>query len=401
MDSINNSNENFLDALYHDSDDDDDAIDKELCDLKSIIQDSGIHFEQFYDPAQTLIDWTDGLDEIDNIVHHRLHSIATSHKNPLQLQNEINNPLQNLVAYTEESYSDYSNFSIDNNWDINEPAATTIPDDNVQNIYLLQSNRDENSGRHSMDIIYETGIEHDPTASNVDGPINMGLSTDRNEIVNDIIYNLDISHDISHHLGYSHSKSDENSHQESHHSNYQCENEVDNGNDFQKNNFTSCSSYQSKNVDLLLRPSRHNDWTPNPQKLIKAGQDLNKLLSIMNNLTQKDVMNPGFQSQIRREKNKIASRICRLKKKQAYESNKIKLHGLEKEHDNISNILRTLKSELLNYQMNPPLASNLTWNKIITDIEQSCNPISNVAGRSSDYVREILRQVVQIKSEKE
>jgi len=33
-----------------------------------------------------------------------------------------------------------------------------------------------------------------------------------------------------------------------------------------------------------------------------------------------------------REKNKYASRICRLKKKAQHEANKIKLYGLEQEH---------------------------------------------------------------------
>lgn len=34
----------------------------------------------------------------------------------------------------------------------------------------------------------------------------------------------------------------------------------------------------------------------------------------------------------RKEKNKLASRACRLKKKAQHEANKIKLHGLEQEH---------------------------------------------------------------------
>ena len=34
----------------------------------------------------------------------------------------------------------------------------------------------------------------------------------------------------------------------------------------------------------------------------------------------------------RKEKNKMASRACRLKKKAQHEANKLKLHGLEEEH---------------------------------------------------------------------
>ena len=34
----------------------------------------------------------------------------------------------------------------------------------------------------------------------------------------------------------------------------------------------------------------------------------------------------------RKEKNKLASRACRLKKKAQHEANKLKCHGLEQEH---------------------------------------------------------------------
>lgn len=37
----------------------------------------------------------------------------------------------------------------------------------------------------------------------------------------------------------------------------------------------------------------------------------------------------------RKEKNKLASRACRLKKKAQHEANKIKLYGLETEHSKL------------------------------------------------------------------
>jgi hypothetical protein len=37
---------------------------------------------------------------------------------------------------------------------------------------------------------------------------------------------------------------------------------------------------------------------------------------------------------LKREKNKIASRACRLKKKAQHEANKLKLYGLNQEHSN-------------------------------------------------------------------
>jgi hypothetical protein len=39
-----------------------------------------------------------------------------------------------------------------------------------------------------------------------------------------------------------------------------------------------------------------------------------------------------FRTKSRKEKNKLASRACRLKKKAQHEANKLKLHGLEEEH---------------------------------------------------------------------
>lgn len=50
----------------------------------------------------------------------------------------------------------------------------------------------------------------------------------------------------------------------------------------------------------------------------------------------------------RKEKNKLASRACRLKKKAQHEANKIKLFGLENEHSKI----RFLKNDTI---LNPIL----------------------------------------------
>jgi hypothetical protein len=42
----------------------------------------------------------------------------------------------------------------------------------------------------------------------------------------------------------------------------------------------------------------------------------------------------GARCKSRKEKNKLASRACRLKKKAQHEANKLKLHGLQEEHRN-------------------------------------------------------------------
>lgn len=51
----------------------------------------------------------------------------------------------------------------------------------------------------------------------------------------------------------------------------------------------------------------------------------------------------------RKEKNKLASRACRLKKKAQHEANKIKLYGLHQEHHKLMNMLQDLKKQLKGY----------------------------------------------------
>ncbi len=48
----------------------------------------------------------------------------------------------------------------------------------------------------------------------------------------------------------------------------------------------------------------------------------------------------------RKEKNKLASRACRLKKKAQHEANKLKLHGLEEEHSESYLFFNNFASEL-------------------------------------------------------
>lgn len=49
------------------------------------------------------------------------------------------------------------------------------------------------------------------------------------------------------------------------------------------------------------------------------------------------------RTKTRKEKNKLASRACRLKKKAQHEANKIKLYGLEVEHKRLISGIEELK----------------------------------------------------------
>jgi len=75
-----------------------------------------------------------------------------------------------------------------------------------------------------------------------------------------------------------------------------------------------------------------NDVTPNPVKLFSIGKELKKLGQLINAMTPSAEMSATVRARSLREKNKYASRVCRLKKKAQHEANKIKLHGLEHEH---------------------------------------------------------------------
>ncbi len=75
-----------------------------------------------------------------------------------------------------------------------------------------------------------------------------------------------------------------------------------------------------------------NDLTPNAKKLAAIGQELEQLSKVINDLTPVSEMPFSTRCKSRKEKNKLASRACRLKKKAQHEANKLKCHGLEEEH---------------------------------------------------------------------
>lgn len=82
-----------------------------------------------------------------------------------------------------------------------------------------------------------------------------------------------------------------------------------------------------------------NDLTPNPRKLFSIGKELDKLGRIINDMTPVAELPMNVRPKSRKEKNKLASRACRLKKKAQHEANKIKLYGLETEHSKWTGVL--------------------------------------------------------------
>ncbi|ERL84823.1 hypothetical protein D910_02247, partial [Dendroctonus ponderosae] len=96
-----------------------------------------------------------------------------------------------------------------------------------------------------------------------------------------------------------------------------------------------------------------NDLTPNPRKLFNIGKELDKLGRIINDMTPVSELPFNVRPTSRKEKNKLASRACRLKKKAQHEANKIKLQGLEHEHRRYINTIQQLK-QLITAKVNEP-----------------------------------------------
>merc|ERR1719382_423053 len=90
-----------------------------------------------------------------------------------------------------------------------------------------------------------------------------------------------------------------------------------------------------------------NDLTANPKKLAAIGKELDKLSKDINALTPVSEVPFPTRTKSRKEKNKLASRACRLKKKAQHEANKLKLHGLEEEHGELMRAMQQVRRIVL------------------------------------------------------
>jgi len=89
-----------------------------------------------------------------------------------------------------------------------------------------------------------------------------------------------------------------------------------------------------------------NDLTANPKKLAVIGKELDKINKDINNIPPVSEVPFSTRTKSRKEKNKLASRACRLKKKAQHEANKLKLHGLEEEHNELMHSIQMVKDIL-------------------------------------------------------
>uniref|UniRef100_A0A3B3RFU5 CREB3 regulatory factor n=1 Tax=Paramormyrops kingsleyae TaxID=1676925 RepID=A0A3B3RFU5_9TELE len=145
-----------------------------------------------------------------------------------------------------------------------------------------------------------------------------------------------------------------------------------------------------------LHPGKHavkksrrtdvEDLTANPRKLLQIGSELHKLNKVISDLTPVSELPLTARPRSRKEKNKLASRACRLKKKAQYEANKVKLWGLNTEYDRLLFVINGIKEEIVNrvQSLAEDKASSMA-DKLDRLIEETL-----VAGQTSDFVNQIL-----------
>ncbi|XP_045583801.1 protein CREBRF homolog isoform X2 [Procambarus clarkii] len=111
--------------------------------------------------------------------------------------------------------------------------------------------------------------------------------------------------------------------------------------------FSPLCSIQGIKHSGKARRGDGNDLTPNPRKLVNIGRELEKLNKTINDMTPVSELPFNVRPKSRKEKNKLASRACRLKKKAQHEANKIKLYGLEQEHKGLISLIDDARSSLI------------------------------------------------------
>jgi len=135
-----------------------------------------------------------------------------------------------------------------------------------------------------------------------------------------------------------------------------------------------------------------NDLTANPAKLAKIGKELDKLGKEINMMTPVSEVPFPTRTKSRKEKNKLASRACRLKKKAQHEANKLKLHGLEEEHNELMRSMQQVK-RILQAKWSKTGAEISTQQEDLTaEAERILKKTqkNRVSGYTTDYVNKMI-----------
>ncbi|XP_068958461.1 CREB3 regulatory factor isoform X3 [Petaurus breviceps papuanus] len=136
------------------------------------------------------------------------------------------------------------------------------------------------------------------------------------------------------------------------------------------------------------------DLTPNPKKLLQIGNELRKLNKVISDLTPVSELPLTARPRSRKEKNKLASRACRLKKKAQYEANKVKLWGLNTEYDNLLFVINSIKQEIVNRVQNPREDRGPNMGQKLDILIKDTLGLP-VAGQTSEFVNQVLEKTAE------
>ncbi|CAF1082962.1 unnamed protein product [Adineta steineri] len=151
-----------------------------------------------------------------------------------------------------------------------------------------------------------------------------------------------------------------------------------------------------------LRKGDGNDVTPNPMKLYELGKQIrdlsNNSSSVYHGIYHADPhTNNNDTAEVKKEKNKIASRACRLRKKAQHEANKVKLHGLNEEHKSLIDIIASTKLIILKRyqqgQLTSPSSSPNSSLEAAFDQLIANKYNQPVAGNSDGFVQTIINDM--------
>ncbi|BET02103.1 BRLZ [Nesidiocoris tenuis] len=137
-----------------------------------------------------------------------------------------------------------------------------------------------------------------------------------------------------------------------------------------------------------------NDLTPNPRKLQLIGKELDKLNKSINDMTPVSELPFTARTDTRKEKNKLASRACRLKKKAQHEANKIKLHGLESEHKRLLTGISQMKQNLVTRVRGEGPSDPAEIKAAVDKIVKTATKLK-IAGNTTEFVNKVLEKMKQ------
>ncbi|ESO98332.1 hypothetical protein LOTGIDRAFT_231402 [Lottia gigantea] len=138
-----------------------------------------------------------------------------------------------------------------------------------------------------------------------------------------------------------------------------------------------------------------NDIVPSPRKLFSLGVQIRRLNHMINEISANNDQSASKRNELRKKKNKLASRACRLKKKAQHEANKVKLFGIGKEHSQLIEVIKTIKGELKKKARDVENETLSNKENLISTLDRLiANKLTDrIAGNTTVYVNSVIKTV--------